>query len=409
MRPAPPCRPAGPGRRCGRPPAGGQRHGAVHQVGAALDRAAVLAARHHLLAGVAALLEVDAAHQFQVQHLRHELLGRGGDDARHAALHFEPAPGIGVAAAAAAALGAGPQDARHALRRGQAHQLRLAEAAARPVAGRQRALQQRVGRRPGQPVQRPVGAEPSLSLHLARSTYIDSRFSVAGSRSALQASSDVVRRHLPGDEGGQQPALGRAVAGQARLAVAQVQHVLRQLAVEEGRGLGALGADQAPVGQRQRAVGVGGRQAVFGHAAIIIAAHVFDVQGVAPPADGRRCVAAAGGAGGGERLALAEPAAAAGRAGGRAVDRARHHAARGGQGWVAAGVQASPELLYEWFRWSGQARRIRAGSYEIETGVTPRQLLAKMVQGDETLETAAPGRRLDLAPGARRTGRARRT
>ena len=55
-------------------------------------------------------------------------------------------------------------------------------------------------------------------------------------------------------------------------------------------------------------------------------------------------------------------------------------------GWVAAGVQASPELLYQWFRWSGQARRIRAGSYEVETGVTPRQLLAKMVQGDETLE-----------------------
>jgi len=55
-------------------------------------------------------------------------------------------------------------------------------------------------------------------------------------------------------------------------------------------------------------------------------------------------------------------------------------------GWVAAGVQTSPELLYQWFRWSGQARRIRAGSYEIETGITPRQLLAKMVQGDETLE-----------------------
>jgi UPF0755 protein len=42
--------------------------------------------------------------------------------------------------------------------------------------------------------------------------------------------------------------------------------------------------------------------------------------------------------------------------------------------------------LYEYFRWSGQARKIRAGSYEVETGVTPRQLLAKMVQGVETLE-----------------------
>jgi UPF0755 protein len=43
-------------------------------------------------------------------------------------------------------------------------------------------------------------------------------------------------------------------------------------------------------------------------------------------------------------------------------------------------------LLYQWFRWSGQARRIRAGSYEVEAGITPRLLLAKMVQGDETLE-----------------------
>ena len=55
--------------------------------------------------------------------------------------------------------------------------------------------------------------------------------------------------------------------------------------------------------------------------------------------------------------------------------------------WVQAGVATSPRLLYEWFRWSGEARRIRAGSYEVETGVTPRDLLAKMVQGDETLET----------------------
>ncbi|HYN58325.1 MAG TPA: endolytic transglycosylase MltG [Rubrivivax sp.] len=55
-------------------------------------------------------------------------------------------------------------------------------------------------------------------------------------------------------------------------------------------------------------------------------------------------------------------------------------------GWVNAGVQTHPELLYEWFRWSGQARRIRAGSYQIDAGATPRQLLDKMVQGDEALE-----------------------
>ncbi|HMN77310.1 MAG TPA: endolytic transglycosylase MltG [Burkholderiaceae bacterium] len=55
--------------------------------------------------------------------------------------------------------------------------------------------------------------------------------------------------------------------------------------------------------------------------------------------------------------------------------------------WVAAGVQTPPWLLYEWFRWSGQARRIRAGSYEIDRQVSPRHLLQKMVLGDETLAT----------------------
>jgi UPF0755 protein len=57
------------------------------------------------------------------------------------------------------------------------------------------------------------------------------------------------------------------------------------------------------------------------------------------------------------------------------------------QAWVQAGVQASPLLLYEWFRWSGQARKIRAGSYEITRGTTPLALLNKMVRGDETLAT----------------------
>ncbi len=56
------------------------------------------------------------------------------------------------------------------------------------------------------------------------------------------------------------------------------------------------------------------------------------------------------------------------------------------QAWVVAGVQVHPRLLYEWFRWSGQARKIRAGSYEIDTGTSPRGLLAKMVQGEETME-----------------------
>lgn len=56
-------------------------------------------------------------------------------------------------------------------------------------------------------------------------------------------------------------------------------------------------------------------------------------------------------------------------------------------GWVQAGVKAPAQLLYQWFRWSGQSRKIRAGSYEIGAGTTPIALLDKMVRGDETLAT----------------------
>jgi UPF0755 protein len=55
------------------------------------------------------------------------------------------------------------------------------------------------------------------------------------------------------------------------------------------------------------------------------------------------------------------------------------------QAWVQAGVQTSPQLLYQWFRWSGESRKIRAGSYEITRGTTPGGLLSKMVRGDSTL------------------------
>ena len=54
--------------------------------------------------------------------------------------------------------------------------------------------------------------------------------------------------------------------------------------------------------------------------------------------------------------------------------------------WVAAGVQTSPAWLYGWFRWSGQSRLIRAGSYQIDRDTGPRKLLDKLVQGDESLE-----------------------
>ena len=58
------------------------------------------------------------------------------------------------------------------------------------------------------------------------------------------------------------------------------------------------------------------------------------------------------------------------------------------QAWVEAGVGTPAILLYEWFRWSGQSRKIRAGSYEIGAGTTPVDLLEKMVRGDSTTASA---------------------
>ncbi|WP_264567817.1 endolytic transglycosylase MltG [Rhodoferax antarcticus] len=52
---------------------------------------------------------------------------------------------------------------------------------------------------------------------------------------------------------------------------------------------------------------------------------------------------------------------------------------------VDAGVLTSPHLLYWWFRLSGDSRRIRAGSYELQGDVTPRSLLSKLVRGEEAL------------------------
>jgi UPF0755 protein len=49
------------------------------------------------------------------------------------------------------------------------------------------------------------------------------------------------------------------------------------------------------------------------------------------------------------------------------------------------GVDVNPQLLYAWFRLSGQGRAIKAGSYELETGITPARLLRKLARGEESL------------------------
>ena len=53
---------------------------------------------------------------------------------------------------------------------------------------------------------------------------------------------------------------------------------------------------------------------------------------------------------------------------------------------VQSGVEVSPTLLYYFFKLSGQSRQIRAGSYEIENGLSAYGLLTKLVRGEENLQ-----------------------
>ena len=57
------------------------------------------------------------------------------------------------------------------------------------------------------------------------------------------------------------------------------------------------------------------------------------------------------------------------------------------QAVVDAGADASAPMLYAWFRLSGQARQMRAGSYEIAPGTSPKHLLNMLVRGEESLRT----------------------
>ena len=49
-----------------------------------------------------------------------------------------------------------------------------------------------------------------------------------------------------------------------------------------------------------------------------------------------------------------------------------------------AGVDVNPDLLALLARWRGVATTIKAGSYAVNSGITPEQLLAKLARGDMT-------------------------
>lgn len=57
------------------------------------------------------------------------------------------------------------------------------------------------------------------------------------------------------------------------------------------------------------------------------------------------------------------------------------------QSLVNGGVGVQPQLLYGWIRLSGQARQIKAGSYELSGQLTPRALLDKLVRGEVAMRS----------------------
>ncbi len=54
---------------------------------------------------------------------------------------------------------------------------------------------------------------------------------------------------------------------------------------------------------------------------------------------------------------------------------------------AASGARVPSGLLFTWFRLSSEARLIKAGSYELTPGMTPRTLLRMLVRGEESLKT----------------------
>ena len=54
---------------------------------------------------------------------------------------------------------------------------------------------------------------------------------------------------------------------------------------------------------------------------------------------------------------------------------------------VSSGADVPTQLLQLWFRLSSQSRQIKAGSYEITPGTTPRKLLSMLVRGEEALKS----------------------
>ncbi len=232
---------------------------AVCQKGAALERAAKLAACHHFLARVATLFETDAADRFVIQHLRHKSVLHRRAQQRHAAHHLQPGPQRGFQRRSGRLRCAGacqrgqPERAPQAQRRWQPQPVAAvvwAELAPGLLGQRRSAMADHAPER-----ERGAGV---AELDLGAQHEHRQAFECGGQQVAAANQQNVVLAELAADETGQHAAFRRAQRGQPRLRQIKQCKVLRQLAVQKRGRIAALGAQHAPLGQGRDAAQAGG-------------------------------------------------------------------------------------------------------------------------------------------------------
>ena len=203
--------------------------------------------------------------------------------------HLEPAPGRRAAAPAPrrrGVAGAARRAGRAACRAASGRRISVAAGVLARLPGRRHRRASRSRAAPATP-NSAISALASLSLHLARSTNIDRRFSVARehARPGRRAGTRRRRGARSTKLACRRPLAEQKPASRARPGV-EAGDVAGELALQEARGVGAAGADHAPVGEAA-APPIGDLVEVMRR--LSSAAHdVRDARGLTLAASGRR-------------------------------------------------------------------------------------------------------------------------
>ena len=371
--------------------------------------------------GIAALLEVDAADELEVDHLRHEAIDRrrlDRDDAALAPRASARSRGSAAARAADVGLGAGAAQraARAAVPAASGRRITGARRRGRASARQRRRPASRVAAAPGHAHRADLGAgvARACTWRAARTSTgasASARARWPGTRAGTRRRPAARRRSWPA--GGPWPSRSRPAAPDPRPSVATslVSWLCRNVAASAPR------ARITPQSARRQAPLDGDRRRGMRHYhqppwSRVAQGLERSTRSVCAPMRVWRFLflllrARRGGGGvcglrGGCTRRCRWPPSPSSCRSSPAGRRAR--SPRPGCG---PACRRQPLLLYEWFRWSGQARQIRAGSYEIGAGTTPIAPARQDGARRRDARRRALHRRLDLPPDPRRA-RARR-